>query len=103
MKEYLIKKLKRVLRVLARLTVRRYRPFVIGVTGSAGKTSAKSAIYCVLSSGFSVRMGKGNLNNELGLPLVILGDYKTSGGTGFWLKVLVLGFCGLIWRRNYPE
>ncbi len=103
MKEYLIKKLQSVLRVLARWTVKRYRPFVIGVTGSAGKTSTKSAIYAVLKSEFSVRMGRGNLNNELGLPLVVLGDYKTSGGTFFWLKVIVLGFSGLIWRRNYPE
>jgi UDP-N-acetylmuramoyl-tripeptide--D-alanyl-D-alanine ligase len=47
-------------------------------------------------------MGRGNLNNELGLPLVILGDYKTSGGASFWLKVIMLGFFGLIWRKNYP-
>ncbi len=103
MKEYLIKKLQSVLRVLARLTIKRYRPFIIGVTGSAGKTSTKSAIYSVLSSVFSVRMGKGNLNNELGLPLVILGDYKTSGGVSFWLRVLLLGFFGLVWRKSYPE
>lgn len=103
MKKYLIKKLQSVLRILARWTVKRYRPFIIGVTGSAGKTSTKSAIYSVLSSAFVVRMGKGNLNNELGLPLVILGDYKTSGGIFFWLKVLFFGSCGLIWRKSYPE
>ena len=103
MKEYLIKKLQSILRVLAKLTIKRYRPFIIGVTGSVGKTSTKSAIYSVLSSNFSARMGKGNLNNELGLPLVVLGDYKTSGGAFFWLKVLFWGFFGLIWRKNYPE
>jgi len=103
MKKYLIKKLQSVLRILARLTIKRYRPFIVGVTGSAGKTSTKSAIYSVLSTSFVVRMGRGNLNNELGLPLVILGDYKTSGGVSFWLKVVMLGFFGLIWRKNYPE
>lgn len=103
MKEYLIKRLQNILRILARLTIKRYRPFIIGVTGSAGKTSTKSAIYSVLNSDFAVRMGKGNLNNELGLPLVILGDYKTSGEVFFWLKVLFFGSGGLIWRKNYPK
>jgi len=103
MKKYLIKKLQGVLRILARLTIKRYRPFIVGITGSAGKTSTKSAIYSVLSQSFVVRMGRGNLNNELGLPLVIVGDYKISGGASFWLKVVMFGFLGLIWRKNYPE
>ena len=45
---------------------------MIGVTGSAGKTTTKDAIAQVLSSRFSVLKSKGNLNNHIGLPLQLL-------------------------------
>lgn len=103
MKDYLLKKLQRVLKILAQLTIRKYKPFVIGITGSVGKTSTKSAVYTVLKSSFRVRMAGGNLNNELGLPLAILGDYKSSHGVIFWLKVVLTGIWQIIWTKSYPE
>lgn len=45
----------------------------IGVTGSVGKTTTKELIYAVLSEKFSVHKTEGNHNNELGLPLSMLG------------------------------
>ncbi|MDP3954662.1 MAG: Mur ligase family protein [bacterium] len=68
-----------VLKVLAKRTIRRYKPVVIGVTGSAGKTMAKEAIHAVLSRKFNVRKNEENFNNELGVPLTVLGiDPKLS-------------------------
>jgi UDP-N-acetylmuramoyl-tripeptide--D-alanyl-D-alanine ligase len=49
---------------------------VIGVTGSNGKTTVKEMISSILSVAFGVECRlatSGNLNNEIGVPLTILG------------------------------
>ncbi len=45
---------------------------VIGITGSAGKTTTKEAVAQVLESRFRVHRSEGNLNNHFGLPLQLL-------------------------------
>ena len=45
---------------------------VIGVTGSAGKTTTKDAVAQVLRARFQVLKSQGNLNNGFGLPLQLL-------------------------------
>ena len=45
---------------------------VIGVTGSAGKTTTKEAIAHVLGTKFRVLKSEGNFNNHFGLPLMLL-------------------------------
>jgi UDP-N-acetylmuramoyl-tripeptide--D-alanyl-D-alanine ligase len=44
----------------------------IGVTGSIGKSSTKELIASVLCRQFTTLKSKGNLNNEIGLPLTLL-------------------------------
>ena len=45
---------------------------LIGVTGSAGKTTTKEAIAHVLSTRHRVLKSQGNLNNQFGMPLQLL-------------------------------
>jgi len=113
--------LRWILKKLAQLTIWRFRPGIIGVTGSVGKTSAKLAIEAVLERERQVRVSSENLNNDLGLPLTILGDWKPAElklvsraqppHTArirkflFWLKVMIFSVCRVIFasRSGYPE
>ncbi len=51
---------------------------VIGITGSAGKTTAKDMLYYVLSQKFNVIRTEQNQNNEVGVPLTILKADSTT-------------------------
>ena len=57
---------------LAQAVRRQWGRRVIGVTGSAGKTTTKECIAEVLSTRFRVLKTEGNLNNHFGLPLQLL-------------------------------
>jgi UDP-N-acetylmuramoyl-tripeptide--D-alanyl-D-alanine ligase len=60
------------LQTLAREVRRRWGMTIIGVTGSAGKTTTKEMVAAVLGKKFTVLRSVGNLNNEFGLPLCLL-------------------------------
>lgn len=48
-------------------------PYIIGITGSNGKTTTKNMVYQVLAQGLGdVYATQGNFNNDIGLPLTIL-------------------------------
>jgi UDP-N-acetylmuramoyl-tripeptide--D-alanyl-D-alanine ligase len=57
---------------LAHAVRRHWGGRVIGVTGSAGKTTTKEAVAQVLSARFRVLKSAGNLNNAFGVPLQLL-------------------------------
>ncbi len=98
MKKILIAKLN----FLARLIIRRFKPQIVGITGSVGKTSTKEAIYCVLKHHFDVRANTGSYNNEFGLPLTILGASAPGKNLFKWIGLLFKALLILLGNK-YPK
>lgn len=127
----MIRILKNLLRRCARMIIWNYQPEIIAITGSVGKTSAKDAIFAVLSKKgesslsekerWRVRKSQGNFNNEIGTPLNIIGEWseedlrlisrETPAGTKrlqkamLWLRVLATALKhGVMPKsRRYPQ
>lgn len=73
------------------------QPVVIAITGSIAKTTTKLAIGSVLKKHFpgQVRVGYGNLNSFLGVPLSILGfniDFHKQKISWQWPFILLTAF-----------
>lgn len=85
-----MKLLHAILKFFAQAILKKYQPDVIGITGSMGKTSAKEAIYTALASAMRTRKNYKNYNNEIGLPLTIIGVDESPGKSLIgWLAVFV--------------
>jgi len=104
MKNFLKNILQRILRFESKLILKKYKPKIVGITGSVGKTSTKEAIGCILGSKYNIRMSLGSYNNEIGTPLTIIGE-KTAGKSFFgWVGILLKGLFLPIFRdKNFPE
>lgn len=57
--------------VLGRLLRDDYEGVLVGVTGSAGKTTAKNLLAAILAEAGPTLATEGNLNNEIGVPLTL--------------------------------
>ena len=62
---------------------------IVGITGSAGKSSTLFACQAVLSSHFKIKTNNG-YNSESGLPLSIIGLKITDYNLLSWLKIVFL-------------
>ncbi|MBU2109842.1 UDP-N-acetylmuramoyl-tripeptide--D-alanyl-D-alanine ligase [Patescibacteria group bacterium] len=91
------------LRMEARLILRKYKPKIVAVTGTVGKTSSKDAIYTILSADFYTRKSEKSYNSELGVPLTIIGTKSAWNNLFQWILVLFKGLKLLIAKYDYPQ
>lgn len=88
---------------LARRIIRKHKPKIIGITGSVGKTSAKEAVFAVVSKRYRAYRPLKNFNNEFGLPFAIVGVDSPARSVGKWLVVLARAFRLAFFGGRYPE
>lgn len=96
--------IEKFLRILAKAIIRKYHPEVVGITGSVGKTSAKDAVKSVLEGSYNIRATAKNFNNEIGVPLTIIGADSPGKSIFGWIGVFLKAI-KLILKKNkkYPE
>ncbi|MEI7810135.1 MAG: Mur ligase family protein [bacterium] len=103
MKEIFKKTITYILRLESKLILWKYKPKIVAITGSVGKTSTKDAVYAVLSAVTYVRKSEKSFNSEIGLPLTILGCPNGWNNPYTWLKNVLKGLWLFIWPHKYPK
>ncbi|MBU2595362.1 UDP-N-acetylmuramoyl-tripeptide--D-alanyl-D-alanine ligase [Patescibacteria group bacterium] len=103
MRKIFLKILQFKLKIIAQLFILRYKPKIIGITGSVGKSSVKEAIYTVLCSKFKVRRNLGSYNNEIGVPLTIIGEESPGSNLLGWIILFFRALKNFIYDKDYPK
>jgi UDP-N-acetylmuramoyl-tripeptide--D-alanyl-D-alanine ligase len=88
---------------IVRKILAKYQPKIIGITGSVGKTSAKEAIFYVVAQHLRARKSEKNFNNQLGLPLTIIGSDAPGRNVIKWIGIILKAVCLLLLPQRYPE
>lgn len=89
---------------LAEQVIKRHRPFIIGITGTVGKTTSTHFVYDFLHTlyGDRVYMSPYNYNGEFGVPLTILQAQSPYKNPFLWMGVFIRGIL-LLFTRSYPR
>ena len=103
MKEFFKKIITTILKLESILIIKKYKPQIIAVTGSVGKTSTKDAIFSVMSDYFFVRKSEKSFNSDIGIPLTILGCHNAWLDPIKWIRNIIKGLELIIFRYNYPK
>lgn len=103
MKELFRNIVVRLITLEAQAVLRKYRPKVVLVTGSVGKTSAKDSLFTILSPQHFVRKSQKSFNSDIGAPLTILGIPNGWGNPIRWIRNLIEGAMLIVLRAPYPE
>lgn len=91
------------LALLAQAILRKYRPLVVMVTGSVGKTSTKDAAAAVLAGRFHLRASEKSYNSEFGVPLTIIGAKNPWENPTAWIRVFQEALALVLLPSHYPK
>lgn len=87
----------------ARSVLHRYRPRIVMVSGSVGKTSTKDAVAAALSERFYVRKSEKSFNSEFGVPFTILGVRNPWNDPVAWLSLIKRALVLMVLPNHYPN
>ncbi|MHB8871405.1 MAG: UDP-N-acetylmuramoyl-tripeptide--D-alanyl-D-alanine ligase [Candidatus Doudnabacteria bacterium] len=101
------KTFQKILLKYSKTILHKYKPEIVAVTGSVGKTSAKEAIFSVLRAKYPkqgiVRKNNKNYNNEFGLSFTIIGVDSPKRNPFKWIFVFLKAFILSRFFSHYPK
>jgi UDP-N-acetylmuramyl pentapeptide synthase len=103
MKNIFKKIISKLIQIEATLILKKYKPKIVAVTGSVGKTSTKDAVYTVISKAFHTRKSEKSFNSDIGVPLTVLGCNNAWSNPIKWLQNLWSGLMLILFKHTYPE
>ena len=103
MKLFFKKALSYILIIESRLVLLKYKPKIVAITGSGGKTGTKDAVFAVISSVAYVRKSEKSYNSEIGLPLTILGCPNGWNNPYIWFRNILKGIWLFLAPHKYPK
>jgi len=92
-----------ILKLEAKLILARFKPKIIAISGTVGKTSAKEAVALVLGSEFEIRKSEKSYNSEIGVPLAIIGAKTGWSSLKQWLLIIFKGIKVFLFSADYPK
>lgn len=102
-------KVEQLLAYFTHKIIAKYHPMVIGITGSVGKTSTRHAIAAALSSKYNLREPEKNYNNQIGIPLTVIGAHGIDESTNWiaaqlgWVRIFVKALSVWLLPQSYPK
>lgn len=103
MKPFLRNTITNIMELEAKLALKKYKPKIIAITGSVGKTSTKDAIFSVVQQALIARKSDKSFNSEIGLPLTILGLPNGWSDIFKWIENILQGLILLLTPHHYPK
>jgi UDP-N-acetylmuramyl pentapeptide synthase len=102
MKKLFKKIIYTILKWEAIFVLKRFKPRIIGVAGSVGKTSTKDAIFAGLKDFVVIRKNQKSFNSEIGVPLTILGLETGWNSPSVWVQNIFKGL-KVMFSKDYPD
>jgi len=92
------------LKILTKRVLKKQKPKIITITGSVGKTTTKEAVYNAIKNKFNTRRSQKNYNNEIGVPMTVVGSLSPGKNLFGWLKIFIKFFrLSFFYNKNYPQ
>ncbi|MCK4592099.1 UDP-N-acetylmuramoyl-tripeptide--D-alanyl-D-alanine ligase [Candidatus Parcubacteria bacterium] len=93
----------KILNILSKKMLAKYKPVVIGITGSVGKSSTKKVIYEILERKYKVHRDRSCYNTDMSVPLAITGFESGGRSVRKWIKIIFKTIGRLFKKNNYPD